>query len=269
MIKKPNFAGSFYPEDYTDLSNLLESFAPDEPIHTKPDALGLLLPHAAYFCSGKVAYRTLVNYNLADTIVILGTHHSLSGEPFATSCAEGWQTPFGVASIDTEFVKDIAHKSKYVTIDEKAFYEEHSIEIQVPMLQYLKNKFNFIPILISEAEKETYIAIALDIIKTAKDLNRNITIIASGDLTHYESQTQAEYKDAEAIKAILQLNPEELLIIRDKLHISMCAGAPAYTMLYASKKLGAKEAKLIMYNTSADTTNDFHSVVGYAGIGVS
>jgi len=269
MIKKPNFAGSFYPEDYTDLSNLLESFAPNEPIKPKTNALGLLLPHAAYFCSGEVAYKTLISYNLENTLVILGTHHSLSGAPFATSAAEGWQTPFGVATIDTEFVKNISQESKYIEVDEDAFNEEHSIEIQIPLLQYIKNKFNFIPILISEAEKETYIAIALDIIKTAKDLNRNITIIASGDLTHYESQTQAEYKDAEAIKAILQLDGDELLKIKNKLSISMCAGAPAYTMLHASKQLGAKKAELIMYNTSAAITNDFGSVVGYAGIGVS
>lgn len=268
MIKKAHFAGSFYPEDYTDLSNMIESFAPEQPARPTVTALGLLLPHAAYFCSGKVAYRTLTSFNLANTIVILGTHHGLSGAPFATSCVTGWQTPFGIAKIDVEFVKKAAHKSKYIEIDEKAFCAEHSIEIQVPLLQYIKKNFNFIPILISESDRAIYKNIAADIIETAKGLKRNITIIASGDLTHYESQAQAEYKDSEAIKAILQLNPDKLLKTRDKLHISMCAGAPACTMLHACLQLGAKNARLIMYETSGAVTNDFEAVVGYAGIGI-
>lgn len=268
MIKKARFAGSFYPEDYTDLSNMIESFAPKKPARPIASALGLLLPHAAYLCSGKVAYRTLTSFNLANTIVILGTHHGLLGAPFATSCVNGWQTPFAIAKIDTEFVKKVVHKSKYIEIDEKAFSEEHSVEIQVPLLQYIKKNFNFIPILVSESDTAIYKNIASDIIETAKSLKRDITIIASGDLTHYESQTQAEYKDSQAIKAILQLNPDKLLSTRDKLNISMCAGAPAYTMLHASLRLGAKEARLIMYETSGAVTNDFEAVVGYAGIGI-
>jgi hypothetical protein len=268
MIKKANFAGSFYPQDYTDLSNLMESFAPKQALSIKNKALGLLLPHAAYFCSGEVAYKALASYTLADTIVILGTHHSLSGAAFAASAASGWQTPFGVAPIDIDLIKRITQESAYIEIDENAFSAEHSIEVQIPLLQYIKNKFNFVPILISESETDIYKTIAADIIKSAKNLMRDITILASGDLTHYESQTQAEYKDNEAIKAILELNADKLLKVRDELNISMCAGAPAYTMLSACKLLGAKKAELISYDTSAAVTNDFGSVVGYAGIGV-
>jgi hypothetical protein len=268
MIKKAAFAGSFYPQDYTDLSNLIESFAAEKVIRPQEKALGLLVPHAAYFCSGKIAYQTLMSFKLPDTIVILGTHHSFEGAAFATSQADGWQTPFGISQIDSDFVKNLSQKSKFVKVDENAFRQEHSVEIQIPLLQYIKRKFSFIPLLVSEADTDVYQEIASDIISTAQTLKKDIVIIASGDLTHYESQTQAEYKDAQAIKAILELSPEKLIKTRDELKISMCAGAPAATMLYGCLKLKAQKAELVAYDTSGAVTNDFMAVVGYAGIGI-
>jgi hypothetical protein len=269
MIKPAYFAGTFYPQDYSELSKLIESFNLEEPVEPKEKALGMLLPHAAYVYSGKVAYKTLISYNLPDVIVILGTHHQLEGAAFAASQAEGWQTPLGVAEIDIDFTKNLINKSQYIEEDESAFKNEHSIEVQIPLLQYIKKDFQFVPILISETKRENYKQIASDIIDTAKELKRDIAVIASGDLTHYEPQTQAEYKDKLAIEAICRLDADKLLDLRDELNISMCAGAPAYTMLCCSQLLKANKGKLILYETSGAATDNFRAVVGYGGIGIS
>jgi AmmeMemoRadiSam system protein B len=85
-------------------------------------------------------------------------------------------------------------------------------------------------------------------------------------MTHYESRSQAQKKDEEAINAILELNEDRLLERVGRLGISMCGYAPVITVIAAAKLLGAKAAKLIKYQTSGDVTGDQDSVVGYAGI---
>jgi AmmeMemoRadiSam system protein B len=98
------------------------------------------------------------------------------------------------------------------------------------------------------------------------DIKDKVMIVASSDMTHYESQPEAFRKDHEAIKAILELDEEKLFQRVKSLKISMCGYAPTVAMISAAKALGAKNAKLIKYQTSGDVTDDMESVVGYAGI---
>ncbi|MFA6610751.1 MAG: AmmeMemoRadiSam system protein B, partial [Candidatus Omnitrophota bacterium] len=92
------------------------------------------------------------------------------------------------------------------------------------------------------------------------------TIIASSDMTHYEPQEDANKKDGAAIKAMLNMNEDELFRVIEKFDISMCGYAPAIIMLVAAKALGARKAHLVKYLTSGDTCGDYSSVVGYAGM---
>ena len=94
-------------------------------------------------------------------------------------------------------------------------------------------------------------------------------LLASSDMTHYEPQAQAIFKDREAIQAILKLDEDLLAEKIISLRISMCGYAPTIAMLSAAKALGAKQAKLIKYQTSGDVSGDTSSVVGYAGIIIS
>jgi AmmeMemoRadiSam system protein B len=91
-------------------------------------------------------------------------------------------------------------------------------------------------------------------------------MVASSDMTHYESQQEASRKDSEAIKAVLELNEDKLMERIRGQGISMCGYAPAIAMISAAKALGAKNAELVKYQTSGDVTGDMDSVVGYAGI---
>lgn len=143
---------------------------------------------------------------------------------------------------------------------------EHSIEVQLPFLQYFKPDIRIVPIVLAYSSGDIYKEIGKDIARAVKDLNKEVVIIASSDMTHYEPQSSAQRKDTQAIEAILDLNEDELLKRVDELNISMCGYAPTTSLISAAKELGATGAELVKYQTSGDTSGDYSSVVGYAGI---
>jgi AmmeMemoRadiSam system protein A len=123
-----------------------------------------------------------------------------------------------------------------------------------------------VPIVLAHTTGAIYKEIGREIARAIKELNKGVVIIASSDMTHYEPQESAQRKDTQAIEAILNLDEDELLRRVDKLNISMCGYAPVASLISAAKQLGATAAELVRYQTSGDTTGDYSSVVGYAGI---
>jgi AmmeMemoRadiSam system protein B len=136
-------------------------------------------------------------------------------------------------------------------------------------LQYFKPDITIVPIVLSQAEPSVYEEIGRAIAKVLKKPGNDAIIVASSDMTHYEPHEKAKEKDKKAIEAILDLDTREL-VKRIELHnITMCGYAPAISLIAAAKDLGAKRTELVKYMTSGDTSGDFSSVVGYAGIIIS
>lgn len=199
----------------------------------------------------------------------MGPNHTGFGPAFSIMPEGAWQTPLGIVEINNSLAKAIL-KSSYVKEDTTAHAYEHSVEVQLPFLQFQNTNFKIVPMVIGQTDLETYqevgAQIAAAIIET--NVKDSSLIIASSDMTHYESQESAGKKDKLAIEAILALDEIKLWQNVHKFDISMCGYAPTIIMLAAAKKLGAKKASLIQYKTSGDTTGDYASVVGYAGITV-
>ena len=143
---------------------------------------------------------------------------------------------------------------------------EHSIEVQLPFLQYFKKDFKLVPIVMTLSNVEAHRQIGKEIARAIKDTKRAAIIMVSSDMTHYESQESAKHKDEQAIQAMLDLNEYELARRVEKLDITMCGFAPALSLLAAMKEMDGTRAELVKYQTSGDSTGDFNSVVGYAGI---
>ncbi|MEK7849282.1 MAG: MEMO1 family protein [Candidatus Omnitrophota bacterium] len=267
MIRKPAVAGQFYPSDPAELIKLINSFGTKDKTIVKEKAIACILPHAGYIYSGKVASEVLSSIEVAQTCLIIGPNHSGYGEPSSISRKGEWQTPLGNIKIDTALADELIKNSMYLVDDPVAHANEHSIEVELPLIQELSRKdFAFVPMVLAWAGDLVYKDIVESIVKSIKTLKKNVTIIASSDMTHYESQNSAAHKDEEAIKAILGLNEQGLLEIIERLSISMCGYIPTVITIMAAKKLGAKRASLISYQTSGDVTGDYSSVVGYAGI---
>ncbi|MFH1655547.1 MAG: AmmeMemoRadiSam system protein B [Candidatus Omnitrophota bacterium] len=266
MNRRPVVAGQFYPAEKKDLIRQIEQFIDKDA--KKIEAKGAIMPHAGYIYSGLVAGQTVSRIALKDTFIMLGPNHTGNGEPFSIITEGSWQTPLGEVKIDSDLAKAILKGSRLLKEDAEAHAYEHSIEVELPFLQYFTKDFKIVPIAVFPAEITIYKQIAESIVKAIEEKGKkdSVVIIASSDMTHYESQKDAQVKDKQALDAVLKLDEDALVKTVKDLNISMCGYAPTAIMLAATKLLGAKKAKLIKYQTSGDASGDYSSVVGYAGV---
>jgi AmmeMemoRadiSam system protein B/AmmeMemoRadiSam system protein A len=264
MIRSPAVAGQFYPNSTAELQDTLATFI-DNNLE-KEDALGAIVPHAGYIYSGKVAGEVFSRLEITPTVVILGPNHTGIGVPFSVMTRGQWQTPLGLVNINEDLAGAIEDNSNYLKADHEAHYQEHSIEVQVPFLKYMRRDVRIVPIILSSAKIDVYDEVGKVIGMTIRATKSNVLILASSDMSHYESHIQAGRKDQQAILSILQLDEVELLHRVYDQDISMCGYAPVATMLVATRELGANKAELVKYQTSGEVSGDYERVVGYAGI---
>ena len=179
-----------------------------------------------------------------------------------------WRMPFGDVKINSELAMEIQHGSELIDPDNSAHMFEHSIEVQLPFLQYIYGpKLKIVPICMMMQDMETSQDIGEAIAKVVS--GRNALIVASSDMSHYEPQKSAETKDHLAIDAMLRLDAAKLQSTVDANGITMCGYGPASAAIIASKRLGATQCHLLAYRTSGDTTNDHSHVVGYASLAIN
>jgi len=264
MIRNPVVAGQFYPESSSQLEAMIDGFIDKKA--TKEETIGLVSPHAGYIYSGPVAGAVISRIKFKDTFILMGPNHTGRGKPLSIMTEGTWKTPLGEVEIDSELGKHILAASSHLQEDYAAHQHEHSIEVQIPFLQYFKRDIRFVPIVLAYSTLATYKEIGRELARAIKDSNKEVVIIASSDMTHYEPQESARQKDTQAIEAILDLNEDELAKRVEELNISMCGYAPAVSLISAARELGATGAELVRYQTSGDTTGDYSSVVGYAGV---
>ena len=264
LIREPVVAGQFYPAEPEQLKKALSSYL--EKKLEKKGAKGIIVPHAGYIYSGPVAGAVYSRIILPETIILLGPNHTGAGEPFSLMDKGIWRTPLGEVEIDIPLAKEILQDSHYLKEDFSAHQDEHSLEVQIPFLQILSTRFKIVPIVLSGGDSKTIMAIGEEIAETLLRQKKGVLLIASSDMTHYESEKAAQEKDDYALEAILKLDEEELLKRVRERNISMCGVAPVVVMITAVKRLGAKEAELVKYQTSGAVSGDLAQVVGYAGV---
>ncbi len=264
MNRKPAVAGAFYPSSpqaaATMLAGMVDATAP------KIEAIGFVSPHAGYVYSGQVAGAAISRIMPEDTFIILGPNHTGLGAPFSLWPGSDWESPLGNVAIDSVLRQELLKNSAYLTEDTSAHLREHSIEVQIPFLQYLKPDVKIVPIVLGMATADDYSAFGREIARLLAASKHRAVILASSDMTHYEPRSNAERKDKLAIEAIIRLDSEELKNRLAKHHITMCGYAPVLALIAAARQLGAVAGELVRYQTSGDVSGDNESVVGYAGI---
>ncbi|MEM3506526.1 MAG: AmmeMemoRadiSam system protein B [Candidatus Bathyarchaeia archaeon] len=276
-VRQATQAGAFYAGTAKSLKAQIEScflgkYGPGRlpKLNEKGERIikALVCPHAGYMYSGQVAahsYYALAKDGIPNSIVIIGPNHTGMGSGVSIMDEGKWATPLGELEIDSILAKEICKHSSIIDIDEMAHKYEHSIEVQIPFLQYIYgSKIKFVPICMMLQDLETSIEVGEAIAKALS--NKNSVVIASSDMTHYEPQEIAKKKDELALNAIIELNEKKLHEVIEKESISMCGYGPVTVAINASKSLGANEAKLLCYKTSGDITGDYGAVVGYASV---
>lgn len=264
MLRKPAVAGYFYHSSPERLKEQVRRYITPDSQKTK--ALGVISPHAGFIYSGAVAGAVYSSIILPDTFILIGPNHTGIGAPVSVFPEGQWEMPNGVVEIDAGMAKSIADKAKCASLDYDAHRGEHCLETQIPFLQYIKGNFKIVPIVMMSTGIETCKELGHAISRTIREAQRAVLIVASSDMTHYESVASAKEKDQKAIEKILALDPAGLHATVKGYGITMCGFAPAVTMLFAAMDLGGTRAHLIKYMNSGDTSGDYDQVVGYAGI---
>ncbi len=269
MRRAPIVAGQFYAGSERTLITEVKKFL-SKDTEAKKRALGIMVPHAGYIYSGRVAGSVYGRIEMPATVVMIGPNHTGFGHMVSLMAEGTWTTPLGVCSIDDILAqKIIKNCDPLITVDSSAHQREHSLEVQLPFLQYLKKDIKIVPICLADYSLEVCRNLGTGIAKAIAASAEPTLVLASSDMTHYESKASAREKDNLAIKDILNLAPESLMATVTSQEISMCGSGPTAVMLFAARILGATKAELTMYDTSGTVTGDDNSVVGYAGIIVS
>jgi MEMO1 family protein len=262
-VRPPAVAGRFYPADPVMLSTMIDTFI--DPTVTPSPAIGVVVPHAGYIYSGRVAGAVYTRIVIPSRTIILCPNHTGFGARLSIMCRGSWQTPLGKLQIDTEMADALMTSNPDLEDDTEAHRWEHAIEVQLPFLQR-KGETRFVPIAVGVSNWGALEKLGTTIAETVRHVDKATVVIASSDMNHYESDVVTRAKDAMAIAPLLQLDAKSLHEIVRREGISMCGVGPAASMILAAKSLGATRAKLTNYATSAEVSKDFDRVVGYAGV---
>ncbi len=275
----PAVAGTFYEADPQALRAQIEwafthelgpGSVPSPSAERKKSSIGFVSPHAGYMYSGPIAAHVYYHVALegpAETYIIIGPNHTGLGTLVSVMIRGVWVTPLGEVEIDEQLAKRIVELSELADPDEKAHVLEHSVEVQIPFIQYFfGSKFKIVPIVMYDQSPRAAEDLAKAIHKAVTETGRDIVLIASSDFTHYEPHEAAVKKDTMAIQAILGMDPERFYNTVTSYNISVCGPGPIMTVMYYARMLGTTRAELLKYATSGDVSGEKSAVVGYAAI---
>jgi AmmeMemoRadiSam system protein B len=276
-VRLPCQAGAFYEGTARSLKQqidecFLHELGPQKlPVVNEAGSrkiVGLVCPHAGYMFSGPVAahaYYQLALDGKPDIIVIFGPNHTGYGSALSLMNEGAWRTPLGDVEVDSETANNILREAQIVDVDESAHSHEHSIEVQLPFLQYLYGSgFQIVPIcfLIQDLASAREIGQAVGRVLMGK----NALVMASSDMSHYVSQEKASKNDLMALAAVESMDESKFYSVIEAYGVSACGYGPISALIAASKTMSGKEAKLLCYKTSGDVIGDYSSVVGYAAV---
>ena len=277
-IRRPTVAGQFYQGDAEALRAQIKNCflnelgpkkLPDVNLGIHPrNIVGLICPHAGYMYSGPVAASAF--YELAldgkpDTVVLMGPNHTGYGSALSLMREGIWRTPLGDIEINTEMANKITHETSVIDVDELAHRYEHSIEVQLPFLQFLYgNAFKIVPICFLMQDYDSAVEVGRALVEALD--GTNTVVIASSDMTHYEPAKTAAAKDQAALKAVTDMDAKRFYEAVETRNITACGYAPITALITYAKGVNSKEAKLLSYHNSGDITGDYSSVVGYAAV---
>jgi AmmeMemoRadiSam system protein B len=271
-LRRPAVAGAFYAASSESLKKqIIECFThPLGPgklpeLKHESDIVSIISPHAGFVYSGPAAahsYLALGEQSTPDTVVIIGPNHTGWGTPLSVMNNGLWETPLGKVPIDTELANLIIDLNDLARSDETAFRREHSIEVQLPFLQYIYPAFKFVPICMGYQDLKTSTELGKTLHEASK--GNDIIVIASSDLTHQESKESANKKDKYVLDAIKVMDEKTLQESVKRYNITTCGYGPISATLVYSKLKKAIKAQILSYYTSGDIIEDQRAVVGYS-----
>ena len=273
-IRTPAVSGTFYPENEKKLKNLIHEcfmhpIGPGKisPTDSNEKIYGVICPHAGFVYSGPVACHSFYSLSASSSklAIIVGPNHYGIGQNVASMIDVSWKTPLGLAEVDSNSVLELREYLDILEIDSFSHSKEHSIEVQIPMLQEVfSHEMKILPISLINQEQKTATLVGSAIAKIAQ--KKDALLIGSSDFTHYEENGFAHRQDLALIDPILKLDVDGFYKILYERKVTACGFGAIASIMTACKELGATQGKLLKYATSGDVSGDKSSVVGYASI---
>ena len=273
-IRTPAVSGTFYPENEKKLKNLIHDcfihpIGPGKthPIESNEKIYGVICPHAGFVYSGPVACHSFYSLSSSSSklAIIVGPNHYGIGQNTASMIDVSWKTPLGLVEVDSDSVLELREHLDILEIDSFSHSKEHSIEVQIPILQEVfSDEMKILPISLINQEQKTATLVGSAIAKIAQE--KDALLIGSSDFTHYEENEFAHRQDLALIDPILKLDIDEFYKILHERKVTACGFGAIASIMTACKELGATQGKLLKYATSGDISGDKSSVVGYASI---
>ena len=275
-VRSAAVSGKFYPEDPGRLSAVIDTLMRNALTPEMEPPVALVVPHAGYTYSGQICADA---FNLAsrfsfDRIIVLGTNHTDSDfQGISVFDAGEFETPLGRIPVDEEIAKKLVSAGTPVTTDRRVHRREHSIEVILPFIQKVFPKAKIVPIIIGAPNIDMCQKFGSNLAEAIQ--GKNALIIASSDLSHYPSDSDAFDVDRSTLNAMMRLDPgaflaevrrQEQLPIRN-LATAACGLGPILTAMAAARSLGADCGRVISHANSGDTAlGDRSRVVGYAAV---
>jgi AmmeMemoRadiSam system protein B len=266
MIRKAAVAGTWYPGSAPALTSAIDrhlSHADRAGRDVAGDLVALIAPHAGLMYSGPVAahaYR-LLRDRAFDVAVLVGPSHFVGFDGVAVYGSGGFETPYGLASIDAGVASALMSVSPVVREHAAAHVREHSLEMQLPFLMHLAPAIPIVPLLMGYQTAETATALG-DALAIALR-GRRALLIASTDLSHYHDAATASELDRVMIDCVARFDAPGLQAALDATPEHACGGGPTVAVMRASWASGARDAVILNYADSGDVSGDKSSVVGY------
>jgi len=274
--REPAVAGRFYPASAAALRLAVESFLRDAVPRKAGRPVALVAPHAGYIFSGQIAADAWrqAQGDAIDLVVILGTNHTAPGfRGVAIDPGGGFRTPLGVAETDRGASEALIAADPDCRFDAGIHAMEHSVEVQVPFVQVLFPKAKILPAVVGSPDPDICDRIGRALGRVLR--GRRALIVASSDLSHYPSASDASAVDRKVLAAAARLDPEALrAAIRDGMSRGVpglttcaCGEAPILAAMSAARALGATRGSVVSYANSGDVSaGDPQRVVGYGAV---
>jgi len=259
-IRASILAGTWYPGTRDALAKNIQGLLRGvEAPNLSGQLMAIIVPHAGYKYSGPVAAHAyqLLKKRQFKRVILVGPSHHVAFRGVSVNLQSGYETPLGIVPVDLETAKKILNSGPDIRWYKEAHAREHSLEIQLPFLQSVLHNFEIVPIVMGQQDLDTCLNLA-NVLAKALGNAEGTLLLASSDLSHYHTDTQARALDSQFIEDTRAFDPQGLARDLSLGKCEACGGGPVISVM-----LAADRAVVLNYGNSGDATGDYSRVVGY------
>ncbi|GHT12783.1 hypothetical protein FACS1894170_08030 [Planctomycetales bacterium] len=276
-VRKPAVAGAFYPASVAEMNMELDRMLAGAPPACTDDVGAVLVPHAGWFYSGRLAAQVFASVPLPKRLVIFCPQHRHSGGmDWAVAPNVTWQLPGRNVETDIPFADAMTNAVRFFSFDPRPHVQEHAIEVQLPILARLAPQTQVIGVAMASKSWQNIQDGAQELAAFLSRCNGDRAaemplFVISSDMNHYADEETTRHIDRSVLdiinEAVADKKPEKVLKFVNENQISMCGIYPAVFVLETLRHLGRLNGvREIGYTTSHESGGDKHRVVGYAGL---